>query len=113
MTTVQLAITDAEYLRTLRALLTQDGDHDVVAVDYPSPHGKGLVVADSDLLGDLSAIADPQRFIVIVPRKAYFRTSQLWQAGFRNVVFQGDPPSTAHLAVLSLEFRRRAGDRIR
>lgn len=108
MTTVQLAITDADYLRTLRGLLTQDGDHDVVVAEYPSPDGRGLVVADSDLLGNLSDITDPQRFIVIVPRKAYFRTSQLWQAGFRNVVFQGDPPSTAHLAVLSLEFRRRS-----
>jgi len=65
------------------------------------------------MINRLVSFALSQRFIVIVPRKAYYRTSQLWQAGFRNVVFESDPPSTAHLAVLSLEFRRRAGDRIR
>jgi len=105
MTTVQLAISNADYLRALRSLLAQDGDHHVVVVERPDPRAPGLIVVERDLLGDLLCSDEPARFVVIAPREAYFHLSQLWQAGFHHVVFEQDPPATAYLAVLSAELK--------
>ncbi len=111
MTTVQLAISNADYLRTLRSLLAQDGDHQVLVVDQPDPGVPGLIVVDRDLMGASLDSGEPARFVVIAPRAAYFHLSQLWQAGFHHVVFDRDPPTTAYLAVLSAELKLLAKTR--
>lgn len=103
MTTVQLAITDSDYTRRVESLLTKDGNHRVIVVDTPAPERPGVILASSELLGDFSSVGDPARFVVIESRKAYYRISQLWIAGFRRIVFDNDPPSTAYLAILSTE----------
>jgi len=103
MTTVQLAITDPNYTRRLERLLLDDGDHRVIVVDHPSSKYKGVIVASSEVLGDFSIVDDPDRLVVVASRKAYFRTSQLWAAGLRHVVYDTDPPITAYLAILSTE----------
>jgi hypothetical protein len=103
MTTVQLAITDAEYAQRLQRLLTEDGEHRVVVVNSPSQKVPGVIVVESGVLGDLSSVGDPSRFVVIESRRAYYRTSQLWRAGFRRIVFTTDPPVTTYLAILSTE----------
>jgi hypothetical protein len=105
MTTVQLAISNADYLRSLRSLLLQDGDHRVVVVDEPNPEVAGMIVVERDLLGGLLSSAEPERFVVIASRKAHFHLSQLWKAGFHNVVFERDPPKIAYLAVLAAELK--------
>jgi hypothetical protein len=109
MTTVQLAITDAEYAQRVQRLLTEDGEHRVVVVNSPSQKVPGVIVAESGVLGDLSSVGDPSRFVVIESRRAYFRTSQLWKAGFRRIVFTSDPPITTYLAILSTEQGLLAG----
>lgn len=111
MTTVQLAISNADYLRSLRSLLAQDGDHHVVVVDKPNPRVPGLIVVERDLLGDSLNSGEAERFVVIAPREAYFHLSQLWQAGFHHVVFERDPPTTAYLAVLAAELKLLAKTR--
>ena len=111
MTTVQLAISNPDYLRSLRSLLSQDGDHQVVVVDQPDPGVPGLMVVERDLMGGTLDTGEPARFVVITARDAYYHLSQLWQAGFQHVVFERDPPTTAYMAVLSAEMQLLAETR--
>jgi len=105
MKTVQLAIGDSEYAQSLRNSLLRDGTHRVYLVDQPDPRIDGVVVIDGSKLDCLSLCKDqPERFVVIAC-KGTDSLFGLWKAGIRHVVFEGDSPSTAQLAIIAAELR--------
>jgi hypothetical protein len=113
MKTVQLAIRDSEYARSLRNSLLRDGTHRVYLVDQPDMRIDGVVVVDGSQLDDLTPCGEePERFVVITP-KGSDSLSRLWDAGIRHVVFVGDSPNTAQLAIIAAELRLpNAGSKI-
>ena len=105
MKTVQLAIRDSEYAQSLRNSLQRDGTHRVYLVEQPDLRIDGVVVIDSSKLDGFSLSKEqPERFVVIT-RKGSDSLSRLWNAGIRHVVFEGDSPSTAQLAIIAAELR--------
>ena len=105
MKIVQLAIRDSEYAQSLCNSLLRDGTHRVYLVDQPDMRIDGVVVIDGNRLDNLSPWArQPERFVVITC-KGTDSLSRLWHAGIRHVVFEGDAPSTAQLAIIAAELR--------
>lgn len=105
MKTVQLAIRDSEYAQSIRNSLLLDGSHRVFLVDRPDLRLDGVIVVDGSGLENLCLLGqEPERFVVIA-RKSNESFSQLWKAGIRHVVFEGDSPNTAQLAVIAAELR--------
>jgi hypothetical protein len=103
MKTVQVAIRDPEYADSIRSLLVQDGCHRVHLVDTPDVTVAGVIVADARHLNSVPCLANERsRLVVMVPKERDDLT-QLWDAGVRHVVFQGDPPHTARIVVLRVE----------
>ncbi len=103
MKTVQVAIHDAEFAQTLRNSLLRDGTHRVYLVDRPDLRVDGVVVIDGSMIENVCA-EQAERFVVIA-RKGSDSLSQLWNAGIRHVVFEGDSPNTAQLAIIAAELR--------
>ncbi len=105
MKTVQLAIHDSDYARSVRKLLLRDGTHDVHLVDQPNLHLDGVVLMDDRTFQNLADDnSDWERF-VIVTGEGSDRLSQMWEAGIRHVVFEGDSPHTTQLAIIAAELR--------
>jgi hypothetical protein len=105
MKTVQLAIRDTEYAQSLRNSLLRDGTHRVYLVDQPDMRIDGVVVVDASKIDDVSGCEEcPERFVVIT-QKGSDSLSRLWNTGIRHVVFEGDSPSTAQLAIIAAELR--------
>lgn len=105
MKTVQLAIGNTEYAQSVGNLLSRDGTHRVYIVDQPDLRLDGVVLIDGDGGGDLSMIdAEPDRFVIIA-KKGSECLSRIWDAGVRHVLFDGDPPNTAQLAIIAAELR--------
>jgi hypothetical protein len=105
MKTVQLAIRDLDYAQSLRNSLLCDGAHRVYLVDQPDLRIDGVVVIDGSWLASLSRRGEkPERFVVITCKGAD-SLSRLWNAGIRHVVFEGDSPNIAQLAIIAAELR--------
>jgi hypothetical protein len=105
MKTVQLAIGNMEYAQSLRDLLLRDGTHRVYVVDRPDLRLDGIVMIDGDCAGSLSMLdSEPERFVVIA-HKGSDSLSRIWDSGVRHVLFDGDPPNTAQLAIIAAELR--------
>lgn len=105
MKTVQLAIGNTEYAQSLRNLLLRDGTHRVYVVDRPDLRLDGIVVIDGNRGDELSLLdSEPERFVVIARKGSDF-LSRIWDAGVRHVLFEGDPPNTAQLAIIAAELR--------
>lgn len=111
MKTIQLALLNSEYAQSLRSLLLRDGSHQVVMVDRPDLKTDGVVVIDESKIDNLSLLEpEPERFVVIT-RKGTDHLSKVWEAGVRHVVFEGDSPNTAQLAIIAAELRLPAASR--
>lgn len=105
MKTIQLALHDSEYTQSLRSLLLRDGTHRVYVVDQPDLRLDGVVVIDGNCSENLAFLdGEPDRFVIIT-RKGSDHLARIWDAGVRHVVFEGDSPSTAHLAIIAAEMR--------
>ncbi|MBZ5609911.1 MAG: hypothetical protein LAP38_16745 [Acidobacteriia bacterium] len=105
MKTIQLALHDSEYTESLRNLLSRDGAHRVYVVERPDLRLDGVVVIDGNQAENLIYLdGEPERFVVIT-RKGSDHLSRIWDAGVRHVVFEGDSPGTAHLAIIAAEMR--------
>ena len=105
MKTVQLAIQDSDYARSVRKLLLRDGRHNVYLVDRPNLVVPGVIVMDESAFQNLADDdSDPERF-VIVTGKGSDRLSRMWEAGIRHVVFERDSPFTTQLAIIAAELR--------
>jgi hypothetical protein len=105
MKTVQLAIRDSEYAQSLRNSLLRDGTHRVFLVDRPDMRIDGVVVIDGNKLDALASCGDQSERFVVIASKGSESLSQLWNAGIRHVVFEGDSPGTAQLAIIAAELR--------
>ena len=110
MPTVQLAIADHRYADQIRDLLVSDGTHRVYIVDVPNARIDGVIVMDDGAVDNVAAY-DLER-CVIVARKGSHRIAALFDAGVRHVVFAGDPPRTARLAILGAELRLAQANRL-
>ena len=105
MKTIQMALKDSEYAEALRGLLLRDGTHRVYLVEQPDLRLDGVIVLDGTRAENLSILdGEPERFVVIT-RKGSDHLARIWDAGVRHVVFEGDSPSTAHLAIIAAELR--------
>ena len=105
MKTVQLAIRDSEYARSIRKLLLRDGTHNVYLVDHPNLHLDGVVVMDQGTFQNLAdRDSDRERFLVLAG-KGTDDLSRMWEAGIRHVVFEEDSPYTTQLAIIAAELR--------
>ena len=105
MKTVQLAIPNTEFAQQLQNLLARDGTHRVYMVDRPDLRLDGVIVTDGNRIENLALLdSEPERFVVIT-RKASDYLSRIWDAGVRHVLFEGDSPSTAQLAIIAAELR--------
>ena len=105
MKTIQIALRDTAYAEALRSLLLRDGAHRVYVVDRPDLKLDGVIVIDSDQVENLCFVdREPERFVVIT-RKGSDHLSPIWEAGVRHVIFNGDSPGTAHLAIVAAELR--------
>jgi len=105
MKTIQLALHNSEYTESLQNLLLRDGTHRVYIVERPDLRLDGVVVIDGNQAENLSYLdGEPERFVVIT-RKGSDHLARIWDAGVRHVVFEGDSPSTAHLAIIAAEMR--------
>ncbi len=105
MKTVQLAIRDLEYAQSLRNSLLRDGNHQVYLVDEPDLGIDGVIVIDGSKLENPSPCGEQLERFVVMTRKDSDSVSRLWNAGIRHVVFEGDSPSTAQLAIIAVELR--------
>jgi len=103
MKTVQVAIQDREYADSIRNVLSQDGRHQVHLVDRPDVTLGGVIVVDTTNLDGLPLLIHQLERLVVIVRKEDDDLSRIWDAGVRHVVFQGDPPHTARVAVLGVE----------
>lgn len=105
MKTIQLAIGNTEYAQSLRDLLLRDGTHRVYLVDVPDLRLDGVIVMDGDRPEHLAMLdQQPERFVVIT-HKGSDSLASVWNAGVRHVLFDGDPPNTAQLAIIAAELR--------
>lgn len=105
MKTIQLALQNPEYAQSLQSLLLRDGAHRVYVVEQPDLGLDGVVVIDSKRIDNLTMFdPDPDRFVVITSKNSD-RLARIWDAGVRHVVFEGDSPNTAHLAIIAAEMR--------
>jgi len=105
MKTVQLAIGDSEYVLSLRDSLLRDGRHQVYLVDQPDMRIDGVVVIDGNKLDNLAPCGEQVERLVVITRNGSDSLSRLWNAGIRHVVFEGDSPHTAQLAIIAAELR--------
>jgi hypothetical protein len=103
MKTVQVAIQDPEYADSIRTLLLADGSHRVHLVDKPDLALGGVIMVDADNLDGLALLPNQQERLIVVVRKERDDLSKIWDAGVRHVVFHGDPPLTARVAVIGVE----------
>jgi hypothetical protein len=107
MKTVQLSIRDSAYAESLRNTLLRDGTHRVYLVEQPDMRIEGVVVIDGSELDRFSACWNhPERLVAIV-QKGTESLPGLWNTGVRHVVFEGDSPGIAQLAVIAAELRLR------
>jgi len=105
MKTVQLAIGNTEYAQLLRDLLLRDGNHRVYLVDSPDLRLDGIVMVDGDRYENIGLLdSEPERFVVMA-HKGSDSLSRIWDAGVRHVLFDGDSPNTAQLAIIAAELR--------
>jgi hypothetical protein len=103
MKTVQVAIQDPEYADSIRNLLLEDGSHRVHLVDRPDLTLGGVIMLDAANLEGLLLLPNQQERLIVVVRRERDDLSKIWDAGVRHVVFHGDPPLTARVAVLGVE----------
>jgi hypothetical protein len=105
MKTVQLAIRNSEYAQSLRNSLLRDGTHQVYLVDEPDLRIDGVIVIEGSKIEHFTPGGGQLDRFVVIARKGSDSLSRLWDAGIRHVVFEGDSPSTAQLAVIAAELR--------
>ena len=103
MKTVQVAIEDPTYADSIRKLLLQDGRHKVHLVAMPDVQLAGVIVVEAKEFHSFPSLAKERQRLVVVVDKTRDDLAKVWNAGVRHVVFHGDPPHRARIAVLGAE----------
>src|SRR5690242_3003783 len=112
MPTVQIAIADRRYADQVRDLLVSDGTHLVYIVDVPNPKIDGVIVVDDCRLKEVPCGPLVIERYVVVATEGSQRISSLFLAGVRHVIFAGDSPTIARLAILAAELRLGQASRL-
>jgi hypothetical protein len=105
MQTVQLSITDGEYLAAVREALTRSCAWHVESVEKPDLSQRCVLVLDEFAFGRLSLpLTNPER-VVLITRKEPQLLAQAWEAGIVSVVSEGDHIDTVLLAIMAAALR--------
>jgi len=86
-------------------LLARDGSHRVYSVEQPDLRLDGVIVVDWSQAENIPLIPGEADRFVVITRKGSDQLTRIWDAGVRHVVFEGDSPTTAHLAIIAAELR--------
>ena len=106
MQAVQLVIAYAVFAAALREALTRSGPWQVVFRQAPDICQKCVLVLDEDAFERLPLpLPNPERVVLITPRKDAQHLSLAWDAGIVSVVVQSDPTSTVLLAIMAAALR--------
>ncbi len=107
---VQLVLEDANYAKCLCDLLTLKARHRVFIMDSPETAIDGVVVVDGHfLLAHTELLSEIPERLVVLSGNDIQDLERIWKAGVQHVVFKGDPPGTAELAVMAAELRLARG----
>jgi len=106
MRTVQLSIADAKYAGAVREALSRSCAWHVDFIGMPDPSQPCVLVLDDLAFARLLLpLSNPERIVLITPRKDPQSLAQAWEAGIVSVVSPGDPMSTVLLAIMAAALR--------
>src|SRR5215469_14381404 len=110
MRTVQLSITDAQYLAAVREALSRNCAWHVDSLDRPDPSQPCVLVLDDIAFARLPLpLSNPERIVLISRRNDPQSLAQAWDAGIVSVVSPEDPMSTVLLAIMAAALRIAKG----
>jgi hypothetical protein len=115
MRTVQFSIADAKYAATVREALCRSCAWHVDFIDMPDPSQPCVLVLDDLAFARLRLpLSNPERIVLITPRKDPQSLAHAWEGGIVSVVSPEDPMSTVLLAIMAAALRvaksRRASE---
>jgi hypothetical protein len=106
MRTVQLSITDAGYAAAVREALCRSCAWHVESLDRPDPSQPCVLVLDDVAFARLPLpLSNPERIVLITPRKDPQSLAQAWEGGVVSVVSPEDPMTTVLLAIMAAALR--------
>jgi len=106
MRTVQLSIADARYAAAVREALCRSCAWHVETIDMPDPSQPCVLVLDEFAFARLPLpLSNPERAVLITPRKDPQSLAHAWEAGIVSVVSPEDPMSTVLLAIMAAALR--------
>ena len=107
MQTIQIALGNTGYAKALRTALERSGNWEVVCCPHPDQQRDGVLVLDEESLQGLRhPLPHPER-VVLLTHKDADHLARAWEAGIVSVVYHGDPPGTAVLAIMAAGLRLR------
>ena len=110
MRTVQLSIADAKYAATVREALCRTCAWHVEVIDMPDPSQPCVLVLDDLAFARLLLpLSNPERIVLITPRKDPPSLAHAWEAGIVSVVSPEDSMSTVMLAIMAAALRVAKG----
>jgi hypothetical protein len=110
MRTVQLSITDAQYLGAVREALCRSCAWHVDSLDQPDPSQPCVLVLDDIAFARLPLpLSNPERIVLISRRNDPQSLAHAWDAGIVSVVSPEDPMSTVLLAIMAAALRVAKG----
>ena len=110
MRTVQLSITDADYLAAVREALCRSCAWHVDSLDTPDPSQPCVLVLDDIAFARLPLpLSNPERIVLISRRNDPPLLAHAWDAGIVSVVSPEDPMSTVLLAIMAAALRVAKG----
>lgn len=109
MQTIQIALANNRYAKALETALVRSGNWEVVCCQRPNQQRDGVLVLDKDTLALLPRpLPHPER-VVLITQKDASDLANAWDAGIMSVVYHGDPPGTAVLAIMAAGLRAHPG----
>jgi hypothetical protein len=110
MRTVQFSIADAKYAATIRGALCRSCAWHVESIDMPDPSQPCVLVLDDLAFARLLLpLSNPERIVLITPRKDPQSLAHAWDAGIVSIVSPEDPMSTVLLAIMAAALRVAKG----
>lgn len=106
MRTVQVSIADAKYAAAVREGLCRSCAWHVETIDTPDPSQPCVLVLDETAFARLPLpLSNPERIVLITPRKDPQSLAHAWEGGIVSVVSPEDSMSTIMLAVMAASLR--------
>jgi hypothetical protein len=106
MRNIQLSIADAKYAAAVREALCRSCAWHVEFIDMPDPSQPCVLVLDDLAFTRLALpLSNPERTVLISPRKDPASLTHAWDAGILSVVSPDDPMSTVLLAIMAAALR--------